>query len=96
VVRNGQFDYNGSFTDIPSNNNNTTGIAQFVLPPTAATYPNGGVNFSGGSDDVRASNINKTYDERIYFAAYLQDDWKVTPQLTLQYRPALGLLWPHQ
>jgi Carboxypeptidase regulatory-like domain len=78
----GQFDYNGSFTDIPSNNGSTTGIAQFLLPPTPATVPNG-VDYSGGSDDARASNINKTYDERIYLAGYVQDDWKVNPNLTL-------------
>ena len=29
----GQFDYNGSFTDVPNNNSSTTGIAQFILPP---------------------------------------------------------------
>jgi hypothetical protein len=86
----GQFDYNGTFTDIPSNNSKTTGIAQFILPPSAATVPNG-VNFSGGSDQVQASNINKTYDERAYFAAYVQDDWKVTPQLTIN----LGLRWDY-
>jgi Carboxypeptidase regulatory-like domain/TonB-dependent Receptor Plug Domain len=86
----GQFDYNGSFTDIPSNNSSTTGIAQFILPPQAATVPNG-VDFSGGSDDVRSSNINKTYDERVYVAAYLQDDWKISPTLTIN----LGLRWDY-
>ena len=88
----GQWDYNGSFTDIPSNNSSTTGIAQFLLPPVAS--PGGaaeGVPISGGSDFVYASNINKTYDLRKYFAAYFQDDWKISPKLTLN----LGLRYDY-
>ena len=87
----GQFDYNGTFTDIPNNNSSTTGKAQMLLHPKAATVPNG-VDFSGGSDEVCASNINKTYDAKNYFAAYFQDDWKVNPQADSQSGPALGLL----
>src|SRR5208337_1337508 len=58
----GNFDYNGSFTDIPNNNvSNETGPAQFLLNPIASTVA-GGVNFVGGTDSMNASNINKTYD----------------------------------
>ena len=86
----GQFDYNGSFADIPNNNNNTNGMAQFLLPPETATVP-GGIDYSGGSDQVYASNINKTYDQKMYFATYFQDDYKVSPKLTLN----LGLRWDY-
>jgi hypothetical protein len=86
----GQYDYNGQFTDIPNANQSTTGIAQMLLQPELATVPNG-VDYSGGSDEVRASNINKTYDTRTYFATYFQDDFKISPQLTLN----LGLRWDY-
>jgi Carboxypeptidase regulatory-like domain/TonB-dependent Receptor Plug Domain len=86
----GQFTYSGTFTDIPGKNQSTTGIAQFLLPPGVATVPNG-ISYSGGSDQIYASNINKTYDEKNYFASYFQDDWKVSPKLTLN----LGLRWDY-
>ena len=75
--------------------NTTGGIAQVLLPPTAAPAtidgaPNpNGFSYSGGTDFVYASNINKTYDQKMYFASYFQDDWKVTPKLTIN----LGLRW---
>jgi outer membrane receptor protein involved in Fe transport len=83
----GNFDYNSnsasvSYTDIPNVGGGQTGRAQFLLTPTATTVANG-TNYVGGADQVQASNINKTYDERNYFAAYFQDDWKVTSKLTL-------------
>ena len=86
----GQFDYNGTYTDIPNQNSTSTGIAQFLLQPQLATVPNG-VNYSGGSDQVQASNINKTYDTKDYIAAFFQDDWKISPRLTLN----LGIRWDY-
>jgi hypothetical protein len=93
----GQFNYGGGFTDIPNQSTTTGGVAQFVLPTAAAPAtingnPNpNGFSYSGGSDGVFASNIATTHDQRIYFATYFQDDWKMTPKLTLN----LGLRWDY-
>jgi hypothetical protein len=93
----GQFDYNGSYTEVPGAADNTTGMAQFLLPPAPVTANSegetivNGIDYSGGSDQVYASNINKTYDEKNYFATYFQDDWKVSPRLTIN----LGLRWDY-
>lgn len=93
----GQFQYNGGFTDIPNQSNTTGGIAQLMLPPMAAPgsingNPNpNGFSYSGGADGVYASNTNKTYDAKTYFASYFQDDWKITSKLTLN----LGIRWDY-
>ncbi len=82
----GAFDYNNSsadsFTDIPNVGGGATGRAQFLIIPQATTVP-GGFNDVGAASEVQASNINKTYDLRHYFALYFQDDWKATPNLTV-------------
>ena len=87
----GQFQYSGTFTDIPNLSNTTGGLAQLVLPPMASTVGSTDVPYSGGSDFVYASNINKTYDAKNYFAGYLQDDWKISPKLTIN----LGVRWDY-
>ena len=91
----GQFDWNGTFMDIPNLSATTGGLPQILIPAQAAPAtiagnPNpNGFSYSGGSDSVWISNIGKTYDEKEYSAVYLQDDWKVTPKLTLN----LGIRW---
>jgi outer membrane receptor protein involved in Fe transport len=77
----GEFDYNGDYTSIPNNNQGNTGRVQFLLTPIASTV--GGVDFLGGSTDIRASNIAETDNGKNYWGGYVQDDWRVTPKLTL-------------
>jgi hypothetical protein len=86
----GEFDFNGNYAGVPGQGGDQTGRAQLLLTPTASTVP-GGVNYVGGANEVHASNISKTYDTRIYFASYFQDDWKINPKLTLN----LGLRWDY-
>lgn len=76
----GQFDFNGTYSG--------QGISQFLLTPVAATVPTG-VSYVGGADTVFSSNIALVDDLHNYYATYFQDDWKVTPKLTLN----LGLRW---
>ncbi len=79
----GQFDFNGAYTDIAGGTNSSnTGRAQLLLLPEAATVANG-VGYVGGTDDLRASNIGETDDGKNYYGGYFNDDWKITPKLTV-------------
>lgn len=86
----GEFDFNGNFAGVPGQAGDATGRAQLLITPEAATVA-GGVGYVGGANQVQASNISKTYDQRGYFAGYFQDDIKATPKLTLN----LGLRYDY-
>jgi len=86
----GEYDYNGDYSDVPNSNVGNTGRAQFLLTPEATTVANG-INDVGGSTQVYASNISETDNGKNYVGAYVQDDFKVTPKLTLN----LGVRWDY-
>ena len=86
----GQFNFDGNYTSLPNAGDGSTGLAQVLLSPIAATVPSG-INNVGGADNVFASNIANTDDGRQLYGTYFNDDWKATPKLTLN----LGVRWDY-
>jgi hypothetical protein len=86
----GQFNFDGNYAGVPGQGGDQTGRAAMLLVPTNATVPRG-INGIGGANQVQASNISKTYDQRSYLAVYFQDDIKISPVFTLN----LGLRWDY-
>jgi Carboxypeptidase regulatory-like domain/TonB dependent receptor len=85
----GDFQFRGAFVDVPGLNPQNTGRAQLLLTPVAATPGVGTVNFAGGPDFIQSSNISLSDNGKNYYGVYFNDDWRMTPKLTLN----LGLRW---
>src|SRR5271169_420775 len=84
----GEFDYNGQYTEIPNVDKGSTGRADFLLTPVAA-QKGGTIGFVGGTSEMFVSNISLTDNGKNYWGSYINDDWKVSPKLTVN----LGLRW---
>ena len=86
----GAFSFTGQYSDIPNANTGYEGVGDMLLVPSASSVP-GGVNNLPGLAFYGLSNYAQVSDQRYYIGAYFQDDWKITPKLTLN----LGLRWDH-
>ncbi len=91
----GNFTSNGQYSDIPNKNSSLTSIADMLLVPTTSTITaSSGVtpyNNLGGLSGYNGSNYAGTNYSTPYLAFYGLDNWKVTPQVTLN----IGLRWDY-
>ena len=85
----GSFGFSGIYTSIVNQTDPSTDRAQFLLNPIAATVTNG-LNNVGGANSVSASSFPPISNlRRTYFGTYIQDDWRASSKLTLNF----GLRW---
>jgi len=86
----GLFNFSGVFTSVPNKTDSSTGIAQMLLQPIGSTVANG-VDNVGGANQLTFSPFVGNVISRNYYGGYFQDDWKLTPKLTLN----LGVRWDY-
>jgi hypothetical protein len=94
----GWFQWTEGYSDVPNNSSGDTGMADMLLTPIAAsTYyaANGGTSSSansvGGLSAFSGSNYAQSTYHAPYVGVYVQDNWKLTPELTGN----LGLRWDY-
>ena len=86
----GDYFWDGRYTSIVNQTDTSTGRAQMLLNPIAATVPEG-VNFLGGLTQIQVSPFGAVDAFKAYHGAYGQDSWRVSSKLTLNY----GVRWDY-
>ena len=86
----GTYAWDGRYTSLVNQNDNTTGRVQFLLNQIPATVPLG-VDFNGGMNSIQVSPFGDVDAFKTYHGAYAQDSWRVTPKLTVNY----GVRWDY-
>jgi hypothetical protein len=76
----GSYSYNGMFTGVTGVGNTGNGGADFIALGTAS---GGGYTTTDSMASAQLTTFTYTHFVEKYMAAYVQDDWKVTPKLTL-------------
>ena len=90
IAGRGTWSFSGLYTEVPTTNGGNTGLAQMLLTPIPGTVA-GAADYVGGADSISASNIANTSQKHEYYAGYFQDDFKITPKLTVN----LGLRYEY-
>lgn len=85
----GEYYWDGRYTSVVNQTDNSTARAQFLLNQIASTV--GGVNFGGGMNDIRVSPFGDVDAFKSYHGAYAQDSWRASPKLTINY----GVRWDY-
>ncbi len=86
----GEYYWDGRYTSVVNQTDNSTARAQFLLRQIASLVPNG-VNSLGGIHDIRVSPFGAVDAFKTYHGAYGQDSWRVSNRLTVNY----GLRWDY-
>ncbi len=86
----GEYYWDGRYTSLVNQTDNTTARAQFLLSQVPSLVP-GGVDSLGGMNELRASPFGAVDAYKWYQGAYGQDSWRISDKLTLNY----GVRWDY-